>query len=328
MLITDQQPKHLPLPEPEELICSDDTPVDNEDQNLLPNLLLTTLLRIWADRFDWFFGVDMGIFHTTGDDPRVPIVPDGFLSLGVDRRKAEQSRRSYIIWKEEGVVPSFVLEMMSFTARDEYGKKLEVYRKLGVLYCAIYNPQFWQRDQHEPFEVYRLEKGQYVRQLGEPVWMPEIGLGLGRYQYAYMGLEQELLAWFDESGEVYDPPEVTRKELLQEQRRTERQRLLAQQERERADRAEAQLQQEQHRTEQARQRAEQEQQRAEQERQRAEQEQQRAEQERQLKGQERQRAEQAEAQLQEERQLREQERQQSQQILNYLRSLGMDPDNL
>ncbi|MGA1265340.1 MAG: Uma2 family endonuclease [Prochlorothrix sp.] len=241
MLITDQQPKPLPLPAPEELICSDDTPVDNEDQNLLPNLLLTTLLRIWADRFDWFFGVDMGIFHTTGDNPKIPIVPDAFLSLGVDRRKDNQSRRSYILWQEGGVVPCFVLEMVSYTARSEYQDKLELYRKLGVLYCAIYNPQFWQRDHHEPFEVYRLEQGQYLRQPGEPVWMPELGLGIGRYPYAFMGIEQELLAWFDQTGAAYAPPEVSRTELLREQQRTQR-------ERERADRAEAQLQQERQRS--------------------------------------------------------------------------------
>ncbi|KKI99859.1 Uma2 family endonuclease [Prochlorothrix hollandica] len=242
MLITDQQPHPLlPLPEPEELICSDDTPVDNEDQNLLPNLLLTTLLRLWADRHDWFFGVDMGIFHTTGTNPNIPVVPDGFLSLGVDRRKEGNSRRSYVVWKEEGVVPAFVLEMVSYTARNEYQDKLEIYRQLGVLYCAVYNPEFWQRDNHDPFEVYRLENDRYVRQPGEPVWMPEIGLGLGRYRYECWGLEQELLMWFDPDGNIHGIPEVTREELLREQRRTERERQRAEQELQRADELERAL---------------------------------------------------------------------------------------
>ncbi|WP_448572491.1 hypothetical protein [Trichothermofontia sp.] len=61
------------LPSTEELPSSDDTPVDNEDQNLLPNLLLWVLTHLWADRFDWYFGVDMAVYHTTGDDPRVPV---------------------------------------------------------------------------------------------------------------------------------------------------------------------------------------------------------------------------------------------------------------
>lgn len=47
------------LPSTQELPCSDDTPVDNEDQNLLPNLLLFSLAILWSERMDWYFGVDM-----------------------------------------------------------------------------------------------------------------------------------------------------------------------------------------------------------------------------------------------------------------------------
>lgn len=94
----------LGLPSSDELPCSDDTPVDNEDQNFIPNFLLFLLEFICADRQDWFFGVDMGIYHTTGVSPLVPVVPDGFLSLGVERRKGGKSRRSYVLWEENGVV--------------------------------------------------------------------------------------------------------------------------------------------------------------------------------------------------------------------------------
>lgn len=76
-----------PLPSAEELPCSDDTPVDNEDQNLLPNLLLLLLTHLWSERRDWYFGVDMAVYHTTGLNPRVPVVPDAFLSLNVERKK-------------------------------------------------------------------------------------------------------------------------------------------------------------------------------------------------------------------------------------------------
>jgi Uma2 family endonuclease len=70
------------LPSCEELPDSDDTPVDNELQDLIPSLLKAILALLWSDRWDWFFGVDMGIYY----DPNQPaIVPDGFLSLGVQR---------------------------------------------------------------------------------------------------------------------------------------------------------------------------------------------------------------------------------------------------
>jgi Uma2 family endonuclease len=52
------------LPTTEELPCSDDKPVDNENQNLLPNVLLFLLKSIWAERRDWFFGVDMALYST------------------------------------------------------------------------------------------------------------------------------------------------------------------------------------------------------------------------------------------------------------------------
>jgi Uma2 family endonuclease len=97
------------LPTSDELPDSDDIPVDNEDQNLLPNVLLFLLNVMWAQRPDWYFGVDMGIYHTTGANPRVPVVPDGFLSLGVDRRKNGKSRRSYITWEENDISPNCLL---------------------------------------------------------------------------------------------------------------------------------------------------------------------------------------------------------------------------
>lgn len=188
------------LPSTEELPCSDDTPVDNEDQNLLPNLLLMLLTSLWAERMDWFFGVDMAVYHTTGWSPKVPVVPDAFLSLGVARKKNGKSRRSYAVWEEQDTVPTLVIEMVSHQPGDEYEKKKALYENLGVLYYVIYNPEFWQRDRHQPFEVYKLEAGRYCLQIGEPYWMPEAGIGIGRYPDEVGGLPQEILTWYDEKG--------------------------------------------------------------------------------------------------------------------------------
>jgi hypothetical protein len=128
-------------------------------------------------------------------------VPDGFLSLGVERKKGGKSRRSYATWEEGDVVPSFVLEMVSHRPGGEYDEKTELYAKLGVLYYLVYNPEFWQRDRHQPFELYKLESGIYQLQIGEPYWMPEIGLGIGRYPGIVGGLPQEILTWYDKSGD-------------------------------------------------------------------------------------------------------------------------------
>ena len=188
------------LPSTLELPCSDDIPVDNEDQNLLPNLLLMLLTHLWANRMDWFFGVDMAVYHTTGVSHKVPVVPDAFLSVGVERLKDGETRRSYAVWEENEVIPVFVLETVSNQPGEEYAKKMETYAKLGVLYYVIYNPKFWLRDRHEPFEVYKLELGKYALQRGEPYWMPEVGLGIGRYETTFGNLPKEILTWYDEKG--------------------------------------------------------------------------------------------------------------------------------
>ena len=191
------------LPNSDELPDSDDTPVDNEDQNFVPNLLLFLLEYIWKNRDDWYFGVDMGIYHTTGASPRVPVIPDGFLSLGVERRKNGGSRSSYVMWEENYTPPILTLEVVSHSYGDEYEKKLDIYRKLGVKYYVIYNPKFWRRDGHLPFEVYKLVDGDYQLQIGEPLWMPEIGLGIGRAVLPTDRFRREVLSWFDERGQRY-----------------------------------------------------------------------------------------------------------------------------
>jgi Uma2 family endonuclease len=227
------------LPSTAELPCSDDTPVDNEDQNLLPNLLLFLLQTLWSDRMDWFFGVDMAVYHTTGVSPKVPVVPDGFLSLGVERRKANQSRRSYAVWEEQDIVPLLALEIVSWTPGGEYTDKLTIYAQLGVLYYVVYNPDYWRRDAQQPFIVYKLIDGTYQAQIGEPYWLPEVGLGIGRCQYGEGQLQREILTWYDATGIRYltgdERADQERQRADQERQRADQECQRADQERQRAD---------------------------------------------------------------------------------------------
>lgn len=205
------------LPSTDELPCSDDTPVDNEEHNLIPNVLLFLLQYIWKHRRDWYFGVEMAVYHTTGSDFTVPVVPDAFLSLGVERKKGGKSRNSYATWEENWVAPILTLELVSHIPRGEYDEKLNIYAKLGVLYYVIYNPEFWERDQHQPFEVYKLIDNSYQLQVGEPCWMPEIKLGIGRYISVSGGgaITEELIGLYDEEGNRHLTPE----EFVAEQRK-------------------------------------------------------------------------------------------------------------
>jgi Uma2 family endonuclease len=212
------------LPSSAELPDSDDTPVNNVDrrasrsvlQNLIPNLLEAILAMVWADREDWFFGVDMGIYF----DPSTPaVVPDGFLSLGVERFVGEGGRLSYVLWEEDNVPPVLALEVVSKTYGGEYERKKTRYADLGIEYYAVYVPDGSPRRKRQPLEIYQLVDGDYQQLAGNPVWLPKVGLGLGRERGIYLGRDREWLYWYDEAGQRLSTPE---ERIAQESARADR----------------------------------------------------------------------------------------------------------
>lgn len=221
------------LPTAEELPETDHTPVDSELQILITSLLGDILAWLWHSRTDWFWGINMGVYY---DPQKSVIVPDGFLSLGVKRLPRAGGRLSYVVWQENNVVPLLTVEYVSKTYGLEYDNKKDDYASVGVLYYVVYNPEYWRRDKHNPFEVYRLVKGAYVLQSGEPVWIPEIGLGIGRGQGIYRAWTREWLYWYNQdANRLSAPAEVAQQERQQaeqaqqqfEQERQLREELLA-----------------------------------------------------------------------------------------------------
>ncbi|MDJ0733504.1 MAG: Uma2 family endonuclease [Nostocaceae cyanobacterium] len=188
------------LPSAEDLPDSDDTPVDNELQDLIPHLLKTILAWIWTSRMDWFFGVDMGIYY---DPEKPPIVPDGFLSVGVQRIIDADLRLSYVLW-EEKISPILALEVVFHRRRGEYTNKKKIYAELGILFYVVYNPQ----GRRKPaLEVYHLVNGEYILQQGNPVWLPEVGLAIGNQEGTFQGITRDWLYWYDENSVRYFTPE-------------------------------------------------------------------------------------------------------------------------
>jgi Uma2 family endonuclease len=228
----------LVLPTEEDLPYTDDQPVDNELQLIIPILLRAILTLAWRERQDWFLGINMGVYYKNGEPA---IGPDAFLSIGVPRQRPQKPRRlSYLVWQENGVVPQWVLEVVSQKYGSEYEEKLEIYREMGVLYYVIYNPDYWKRDRHDPYEVYQLIDGNYVRQLSNPFWMPELGLGIGIEPGIHDGEPvADWLYWYDADGNRLPAPEnaiaLAEQLLAQERQRAE----AAEQ---RANQAEQQLQ--------------------------------------------------------------------------------------
>ena len=125
---------------------------------------------------------------------------------------------------------------------------MQDYAQLGVKYYIIYNPEYSRRDKHEPFEVYKLVRGEYQLQKGEPFWIPEIELGIGRVQGKLGGIMREWLAWHDAAGTPYPlPQELIRRleeQLAQERQRAAQMEQSLEQERQRAAQMEQSLEQE------------------------------------------------------------------------------------
>jgi uncharacterized protein (DUF3084 family) len=91
-------------------------------------------------------------------------------------------------------------------------------------------------------------------QEGNPVWLPEIGLGIGCERGNYCGVTREWMYWYDEQGQRYlTPAEQVKQEVQraqqeaqraqQEAQRAQQEAQRAQQEAQRADVAEQRVQQ-------------------------------------------------------------------------------------
>jgi hypothetical protein len=95
------------------------------------------------------------------------------------------------------------MEVVSTKPGGEYTDKLQEYARLGVLYYVIYNPK---RRRKPTLEIHKLIDGKYELQSVNPLWMPEIGLGIGSERAKYDGVTREWLYWYDENNRRYPTP--------------------------------------------------------------------------------------------------------------------------
>ena len=229
MLRSDYQTQKR-LPSQEELPYKDGKPVDSEIQVLIAHLLKSVLANIWRKRDDWFFGIDMGWYYSPDEKA---IAPDGFLSVGVERIKGRNLRLSYVTWEENGVIPSLVIEVVSKTPGGEYKEKKKKYAQYGVLYYIIYAPL---RVRKQKLTLYRLNRERkYKLQEDNPLWMPEIGLGIGTGIGNFQGITREWLYWYDQQGKRYPTPEESQQQEQEARQQAEAQKLQEQQARQQAE---------------------------------------------------------------------------------------------
>lgn len=152
---------------------SDGIPMAETDAQFYP--LTETVLALrqrYADRDDVYVSGDLLVYYRMNDNT-VRLAPDVFVVFGID----DHLRNSYIIWREEGKTPDFVLEIASpgTYVRDMTEKR--------ALYAALGVTEYWQFDPTgqllpTPLMGARLsENGEY-----EPI---EVGMGADAIMRGY-----------------------------------------------------------------------------------------------------------------------------------------------
>ena len=182
--------------------------VDSVEQRRTMEYAGIVLRARFAHREDVTVGVDLGLYYLPEDERGgVPIgggwqetpvryvplvVPDVMVAFGVRRRRFGGS---YQTWNM-GKVPDFVLEVASTnTWRQDYGRKRDVYERLGVVEYFVYDA----REGHQALTAWRANAQGVYEEVG-----PVMHEGLGS------GIHSELLglvAFVDEAGEFgwWDP---------------------------------------------------------------------------------------------------------------------------
>lgn len=216
------------LPNIDNLITEDDTPVDNLFSAKQQRLLVEPLYSSWAGPGEgrpFLTDSNVGVFYSVREPP---LVPDAFLSLDVQAPADlwPKRNRSYFIW-EYGKPPDVVVEIVSNLEGAETGRKKRLYGRMGVTYYVIFDPL--EQLGQERLQAFELQGGVYVTL--EPAWLPIVGLGLRVWHGVYQGIEDDWLRWYDREGNI----------ILTGAERAEQEHQRAEQERQRAERLAAQL---------------------------------------------------------------------------------------
>ena len=177
---------------------SDGNPMAETDAQFYP--LTETVLALrqrYADRDDVYVSGDLLMYYRMNDNT-VRLAPDVFVVFGVE----DHLRSSYIIWREEGKTPDFVLEIASPSTfvRDMTEKR--------ALYAALGVTEYWRFDPTGQLFSPALV-GEQLAPDGEyePI---EIGLGNDGMLRGYSEvLELEVCQRPDGELRLYDPEAQT-----------------------------------------------------------------------------------------------------------------------
>ena len=193
---------------------SDGEPLaDNKFQAVAMVDFFSALETYFAERTDVYIGIDQLLYYIL-NDPTRSIAPDVFAVFGAH---GSHPRRSWIVSREGGTVPAFVLEVASEgTWRNDATRKRDIYAQIGVAEYWRFDPE----GAHYPVPLIgeRLVNGEY-----EPIAVETDDAGILRGHSDVLGLDLCVRAELE--LRLYDP---TTGEWLRSHQESELERLAAQ----------------------------------------------------------------------------------------------------
>jgi len=230
---TSEEWVEIPIPDPEQFVTEDDTPVDNLLSEKQQRLLTASLYSARPEQRPFLAVANVGLYYAAGEPA---LVPDVMVSFGIEAPVdwGAKGNRSYFVWNL-GKPPDIVIEIVSNKVGNELGSKLTNYARARVAYYVVFDPL---HQLGEPLlRAYQLAGAEY-QPLAEPRFEPwELGLTLWSGQFEDRTWDS-WLRWCDLAGNVL----LTGDERAeQERQRAEQERQRAEQERQRAERLAALL---------------------------------------------------------------------------------------
>jgi len=203
------------LPTQDELPSDDGMPMETERHRVQMELLIRALAP-WAEaRGDVVVGGNQFLYFSSARLKSADFRgPDVYVVTGVPRGE----RKSWVVW-EEGKGPDVVIELISeSTAAADKGSKKQIYQdQLRV-------PDYYWFDPFDPSDRagFGLRGRAYVplpRDADGNLPVPSLGLKLGLWEGAYLGIDTLWLRWRDDQGRLLLLPEEREEHRADEEKR-------------------------------------------------------------------------------------------------------------
>jgi Uma2 family endonuclease len=188
-------------------LYSDEPSVETELHLEQIMLLIKCLKWLWKDRYDFYAAGNLSIYYSPNQKKSEYFRgPDFFVVLETERK----TRKSWVVWEEDGKYPNFILEILSpSTANTDREYKKELYQN------TFRTPDYFWFDPYTlEFAGFHLVDGEY-----QPLEENQQAHLCSRQLGLYLGIYQGLLRYFTPAGELVPTPEETaEKEAIKSER--------------------------------------------------------------------------------------------------------------